>query len=141
MLYKDAVPVILTYGDKLSKEELELLLYRKHENINIIYGWSEENILHVLCHNKLVTLDMIKYIIEETDITNENINKINFWDKENILHILCDNESVTLPIIKYIIEETDFKIENVGQLDVCGKNAIYYLSDNKIEIKEYLLSI
>ena len=130
LLYKHAISVIITYRGKISKEELELLLYRKHKNINQSYELTDGNVFHVLCFHKSITLEIIKYVIEETDITNENINKLD-RDDWSILHCLCMNESVTLPMVKYIIEDTEFNRELLNIIDGFGNNILHILCYNE----------
>ena len=145
---------------------LDTIKYLNEEtnlNINNVND-NGECILHSLFSCDYLTLEIIKYIFEETpfdykiidqhfpviDPNNPFPNKLSalhYYYKHpmyNIFHCICMNKLVTLEMIKYILEETPIDHEGLNQLSrahisVGLKKPIEYIPDDKPDIKEYLL--
>jgi ankyrin repeat protein len=65
----------------------------------LIMKINERYTINNLCGNKSVTLDMIKYMVENgADINHKN--KMETYT----INMLCTNNSVTLDLIKYMVE-------------------------------------
>eukprot|EP01091_Cochliopodium_minus_P014535 TRINITY_DN4950_c0_g1_i1.p1 TRINITY_DN4950_c0_g1~~TRINITY_DN4950_c0_g1_i1.p1 ORF type:complete len:1085 (-),score=254.85 TRINITY_DN4950_c0_g1_i1:33-3287(-) len=137
-----------------SKSELDVMdkkgnlpahLYANHKKFkfDILKILIEENmiskeqgnarIMDNLCKNENVTLEALKYMLEEkVDVGKRNTSE------NTALQLLCRNRAVTLEMVKYLIEcKSDVHNENKF-----GDNLIHYCCQNESiddEIIDYLL--
>ena len=88
---------------------------------------SNETPLHLICNYENVSIEIIKYLVE-------NLCDLNLICNQNLtsLHDLCRNENISLQIVKYLVENKS----NLNQWN-CKPIPLHFACRNSLQKSKF----
>ena len=119
----------LLFENTLNFEIINIYLHENKSNWYLKHRGIKGNTpLHMVCGNKNISFEIIKYLVEN----KSNMNSKNCSDGETPLHIACKNENISLEIIECLVENksdlnlSESSFENALHIARKNKNNLYF---------------